>query len=137
MIYFLKAHNRIKIGYANDPSQRIPSIQTSSSFDLEVLLIIDGNYDTERELHQKFEDFRKSGEWFEYFEPIKSFILKNSSEDRKYEFGFVNENFARNEQILTLRQRHKISMEFLGAKLDMTKKGVYRIKQSEKAGNIN
>ncbi|MBT8303177.1 MAG: GIY-YIG nuclease family protein, partial [Bacteroidia bacterium] len=37
MIYFLKANNRIKIGYANDPTQRIPSIQTSSPFELEVL----------------------------------------------------------------------------------------------------
>jgi hypothetical protein len=59
MIYFLKANNRIKIGYANDPTQRIPSIQTSSPFELEVLLIINGNYDRERELHQKFEAFRK------------------------------------------------------------------------------
>lgn len=137
MIYFLKANNRIKIGYANDPSQRIPSIQTSSPFDLEVLLIIDGNYDTERELHQKFETFRKSGEWYEYSEPIKSFISKNSSEDRKYEFGFVNEDFAGNEQILTLRKRHKLSMESLGSKLDMTKQGVYRIQQSEKASTIS
>jgi|TARA_B110000093_G_C12710634_1_gene302052 hypothetical protein len=137
MIYFLKANNRIKIGYANDPTQRIPSIQTSSPFELEVLLIINGNYDRERELHQKFEAFRKSGEWFEYSEPIKNFISQNSSEDRKYEFGFVNEDFAGNEQILKLRKRHKISLESLGSKLDMTRQGVYKIQQSEKSGTIS
>ena len=137
MIYFLKANDRIKIGFANDPSQRIPSIQTSSPFDLEVLLIIEGNYDKERELHQKFQEFRKSGEWFDFSEPIKHFISINSREDRKYEFGFINEDFAGNEQILTLRKRHKLSLEALGTKLDMTKQGVYRIQQSEKAGSIS
>lgn len=137
MIYFLKAHDRLKIGYANDPSQRIPSIKTSSPFELEVLLIIDGNYDKERELHQKFQIYRKSGEWFEFSEPIKNFISDNSREDRKYEFGFVSEDFSGNEQILTLRKRHKLSMESLGEKLNMTKQGVYKIQQNEKAGAIS
>lgn len=136
MIYFLKAQNRIKIGYANNPSKRIPSIQTSSPFELEVLLIIDGNYDKERELHQRFQTYRKSGEWFEFSEPIKNFILLNSREDRKYEFGFVSEDFAGNEQILALRKRHKLSMKSLGLKLNITKQGISRIQQSEKAGTI-
>jgi hypothetical protein len=122
MIYFLKANNRIKIGNANDPTQRIPSIQTSSPFDLEVLLIIDGNYDKERELHQKFEEFRKSGEWFEYSEPIKDFISQSSFEDRKYEFGFVNEDFAGNEQIWILRKRHKMSRNRLALNLILQSK---------------
>ena len=137
MIYFLKAHDRIKIGYANDPSQRIPSIQTSSPFELEVLLIIDGNYDKEKELHQKFQAYRKSGEWFEFVEPIKHFISVNSQQNRKYEFGFVYEDFAGNEQILTLRKRHKLSMESLGLRLNITRQGVYKIQQSEKAGTIS
>ncbi len=137
MIYFIKAHDRIKIGYANDPSKRIPSIQTSSPFELEVLLIIDGNYEKERELHQKFQIFRKSGEWFEFSEPIKKFLSDNSREDRKYEFGFVSEDYAGNEQILTLRKRHKLSMESLGEILSMTRQGIYKIQQSEKAGTIS
>lgn len=51
MIYFIKASDRVKIGYASDPSLRIPAIQTSSPFELEVLLIIDGTYEKESELH--------------------------------------------------------------------------------------
>jgi hypothetical protein len=58
----LEANDSIKIGYANDPSQRIPTIQKSNPFELKVLLIINGNFDKEKELHQKFETFRKSGE---------------------------------------------------------------------------
>ena len=54
MIYFLKANDKVKIGYADDPSTRIPSIKTSSPFELEVLLIIEGNYDKESELHKRF-----------------------------------------------------------------------------------
>lgn len=137
MIYFLKANNRVKIGYANDPSKRIPTIQTSSPYDLEVLLIVDGNYDKERELHVKFQEYRESGEWFDLSEPIKHFITVNSQADRRYEFGFVNEDFAGNEQIFTLRKRHKLSMEALGIKLNMTKQGVYKIQQSENAGGIS
>ena len=77
MVYFIKAENRLKIGYAEDPSKRIPSIQTSSPFQLEVLLIIDGDYSVERDLHQRFQDFRVSGEWFEFNNEIKtiSFLI--------------------------------------------------------------
>ena len=89
MIYFLKANDKIKIGYADDPSKRIPSIQTSSPFELEVLLIIDGNYDKERELHKKFQKHRTQGEWFDLEGPIQTFIKENLEFDRKYEFGLV------------------------------------------------
>ena len=96
MIYFLKANDKIKIGYADDPSKRIPSIQTSSPFELEVLLIIDGNYDKERELYKKFQKHRTQGEWFDLEGPIQTFIKENLEFDRKYEFGFVIEDFTGN-----------------------------------------
>ncbi len=137
MIYFLKANDRIKIGYANDPSTRIPSIQTSSPFELEVLLIIDGTFSKERELHEKFLEFRKSGEWFEFSEPIKKFVSSLSFEDRRYEFGFDDIEFQGNEQIMKLRNRHKISLEALGSKINITKQGVYSFQQGEKDGTIS
>ncbi len=39
MIYFLKANDKVKIGYADDPLKRIPAIQISSPYRLAVLLI--------------------------------------------------------------------------------------------------
>ena len=110
MVYFIKAENRLKIGYAEDPSKRIPSIQTSSPFQLEVLLIIDGDYSIERDLHQKFQDFRVSGEWFEFNDDIKSFINEHLVNDRKYEFGFENSEFLGNQQLKRLRKTKKMSL---------------------------
>ena len=137
MIYFLKADKRIKIGYANDPSLRIPSIQTSSPYELEVLLIIEGNYDTENELHKKFQKYRASGEWFEYSEKLKLYIKENQHLDRKFEFGFILTDFAGNDQVLRLRKRHKLTLEGLGDKLNITTQSVKEIQDREKAGTIS
>ncbi|MBL7128081.1 MAG: GIY-YIG nuclease family protein [Ignavibacteria bacterium] len=135
MIYFIKANDKIKIGYADDPSKRIPSIQTSSPFDLEVLLIIDGNYDKESELHKRFHGHRTSGEWFNYEESIKAFIKENLEYDRKYEFGFIIEDFAGNEQVLRLRKQHRLSLQALGEKLNITAQSVKEIQDREKTGS--
>ena len=137
MVYFIKANNIIKIGYADDPSKRIPSIQTSSPYELEVLLIIEGNYDKENELHKRFQIYRTSGEWFEYSEELKQYILENQNLDRKYEFGFIAGDFAGNEQVLRLRKRHKLSLRALGDKLDITAQSVKEIQDREKAGTTS
>ena len=136
MIYFLKADNKVKIGYADDPSKRIPSIQTSSPFELEVLLIIDGNYDKESELHKRFQKLRKSGEWFDLKEPIQTFIKENLELDRKYEFGFIIEDFAGNEQVLRLRKQHRLSLKAFGAKLNITSQAAQQLQDREKTGAV-
>jgi len=136
MIYFLKANDKVKIGYADDPSKRIPEIQTSNPFELEVLLIIDGNYDKESELHKRFEKHRTSGEWFELEEPIQSFIKENLELDRKYEFGFIIEDFAGNEQVLRLRKRHNLTLKALAEKLNITSPSLKEIQDREKTGSL-
>lgn len=136
MIYFLKANNKVKIGYADDPSKRIPSIQTSSPYELEVLLIIEGNFDKESELHKRFQKHRTSGEWFDLEGPIQAFIKKNLEFDRKYEFGFIIEDFAGNEQILSLRKRHKLTLKALAEKLNITSPSLKEIQDREKTGSL-
>jgi len=136
MIYFIKANEKVKIGYAVDPSKRIPAIQTSSPFDLEVLLIIDGNYDKEYELHKRFQDMRTSGEWFEFGEPIKSFIKENLEFDRKYEFGFIIEDFTENEKVLRLRKQNNLTLQALADKLKISAQSVKEIQDREKTGGV-
>ena len=136
MIYFVKANDRIKIGYAEDPSDRIASLQTSSPFPLEVMLIIDGNYDKENELHKKFRSRRVSGEWFQYVEEIKEYISDNLDQDRKYEFGFITEDFNGSEQILKLRKKHKLSLQAFGELLGITAQSAKEIQDREKTGGI-
>jgi len=136
MIYFLKANDKVKIGYADDPSKRILGIQTSSPFEIEVLLIIDGNYDKESELHKRFQKYRTHGEWFDLEGPIQAFIKENLELDRKYEFGFVIEDFAGNEQILRLRKRHKLSLKALAEKLNIASPSLKEIQDREKTGSL-
>ncbi len=136
MIYFLKADKRVKIGYASDPSNRISQIQTSSPHVLEVLLIIDGNQDEERELHVRFRNLRRSGEWFQFEEPIRSYIESNIHRDRKYEFGLVSGDFEGNEQVLRLRQKHKVSTTELGERLKISQQAASQIELREKDGGV-
>jgi len=137
MIYFIKANDRVKIGYAADPTNRIPSIQTSSPFKLEVLLIIEGNYEVERKLHKRFQEYRITGEWFEYGERLESFVSENHEKDRRYEFGFILGDFTDNEQVLRLRKRHNLTLSVLGEKLHITAQSVKEIQDREKSGVVS
>ena len=137
MIYFVKANDRVKIGYAEDPSSRIPSIQTSSPYKLEVLLIIDGSIEVERELHKRFQKYRITGEWFKYDDRLEAFVVKNMDKDRKFEFGFIVGDFSEFEQVLRLRKRHSITLSELGEKLNITAQSVKEIQDREKMGTVS
>lgn len=137
MIYFLKGNDRVKIGYSHDPSERILSIQTSSPYELEVLLIIDGTQDEERELHAKFRNLRQSGEWFLFDEPIRNYIEENLPCDRKYEFGLGPPvYFEGNEQIRRLRSKHKIRAEELAKRMDVSQQAISAMELREKDGSV-
>lgn len=137
MIYFIKANDRVKIGYTLDPSKRIPSIQTSSPYKLEVLLIIDGTIELERELHKNFQEYKIAGEWFEYGERMESFVKENHENDRRYEFGFVPVIFKENEQVLRLRKRHSLTLAELGERMQISAQSVKEIQDREKSGTVS
>ena len=137
MIYFVKANDRIKIGYSSNPTSRINQLQTSSPYDLEVLLIIDGDREKERILHKEFKDCRKKGEWFEFEGTVKDYIDTNSDKDRKYEFGFCYEDFAGNEQLLRLRTQGNIRTKDLGKRVGISQQAASALISREKWGEIS
>ncbi len=137
MIYFVKAGDRVKIGYTDTPFKRISSLRTSSPYELEVLLIIEGFYDKEYELHQMFLEFRINGEWFEYSAVIQDFVIDNLKLDRRYEFGFIKDDFKDYEQVLRLRKSQNLSLKGLGEKLGITAQGVKRIQDREQTRAIS
>jgi|GEM_PF-1967067 len=137
MIYFVRANNRVKIGYADDPSSRIPSIQTSSPYKLEVLLIIEGTYEIEHKIHKRFQEYRIIGEWFEYGPRLEAYLLNNQAKDRKFEFGFIIGDFSDSEQVLRLRKRHNLTLAELGEKLKVTGQSVKEIQNREKSGSVS
>jgi hypothetical protein len=65
-IYFVQCTGTryIKIGYSENPRARLSSLQTGSASELQLLNIIDGNRDKERELHEQFRHLRVKGEWY-------------------------------------------------------------------------
>lgn len=75
-IYFIgdtKA-NMVKIGISTTPEKRLSSLQTSTPNRLVFLAITEGNEKKEKELHQRFKRYRKSGEWFELSDEIQQMI---------------------------------------------------------------
>jgi hypothetical protein len=71
MIYFIGSSSvkdkPIKIGYSRDMDtlkNRIPSIQTSCPYELQVLCFEEGDINKEKEYHKLFKEYNSYGEWF-------------------------------------------------------------------------
>ena len=55
-----------KIGMALDPCRRLRELSTGSPFELQLLAAIPYRLVAERDLHQRYKDRRRNGEWFEF-----------------------------------------------------------------------
>ena len=68
MIYFIgnKKENICKIGVSNNVGKRIKEIQCSCPFVVEVLItyVVSDDYLIEKALHNKYDEYRLNGEWF-------------------------------------------------------------------------
>lgn len=82
MIYFLKNGDAVKIGYAASPSLRTDYLQTGSPYRMEVLGAIEGGYEDENALHQRFAHLRISGEWFRLDKEMIFFLADILNPDR-------------------------------------------------------
>jgi len=69
----------IKIGKSVKPEQRINSLSTGTPRELELLAKtnVENGTKAERELHEKYDQHRKSGEWFEAVGEVKEDILRD------------------------------------------------------------
>ena len=76
MIYLIKckATNTCKIGYSNNPKARLAQLQTGNPFSLELVSVIKGDLSLEKKLHKRFEEYKLSGEWFEYSKKVKEYF---------------------------------------------------------------
>lgn len=75
-VYFIQepGTGAIKIGKAKDAVDRLKSLQTGSSRPLQLLAVVPGYTQRERELHERFAKLRMSGEWFESGAELLVFI---------------------------------------------------------------
>lgn len=73
-IYFVRAGERIKIGFSQDVPRRLAQLQLFFPDVLEVVLELPGTILLERELHRRFGDLNIRQEWFEFAPPIAAFV---------------------------------------------------------------
>lgn len=66
MIYIIgnKEQNICKIGYSSRPYRRIETIRKSIPFELQIFSVFEGDLNTERLLHDKYNHCKIKGEWF-------------------------------------------------------------------------
>jgi hypothetical protein len=80
-IYIITSAKRhFKIGYTNDISKRVKSLQTGNPKELSLDILIEVGseyqaYNYEQYLHEMFKAFRVQGEWFSY--KIKQYGMKS------------------------------------------------------------
>lgn len=65
-VYFVQGVHggAIKIGYSNNPEQRLRELQTSYPDILRILCLIPGDEKREKSYHKRFYKYRLNGEWF-------------------------------------------------------------------------
>ena len=76
-VYFIMSEKTqaIKIGFTTGSVKvRLRALQTAHPYRLKVLATLNGNRSYEKELHQRFAQFRLKGEWFEPHPDLLAFI---------------------------------------------------------------
>lgn len=65
-VYFIRDLNSglVKVGHGRDPWRRLTMLQTGCPGPLEMVAIIEGDAEVERDLHVRFAAKRERGEWF-------------------------------------------------------------------------
>lgn len=82
--YFIQSEiGPIKIGISKYIKGRVSNLQSASAFKLKCIGYLEGN--KEKELHNKFSQYRLSGEWFENNKIIIRWISKNAKNWQPYE----------------------------------------------------
>ncbi|MCK1402070.1 GIY-YIG nuclease family protein [Bradyrhizobium sp. 4] len=76
-IYFVRAAERVKIGFSKDVRRRVAELQTFFPEPLDLLLVLPGSILNEHAMHRRFADLCITREWFRYEERIARFVAKN------------------------------------------------------------
>lgn len=76
-VYFAKEcvkNGAIKIGVSTNPHTRVRSLDIGSPNGVVIIAVIPGEIQTEREMHNKFAQYRIKGEWFSPSDELLDFI---------------------------------------------------------------
>ena len=76
-VYFVRAGDFIKIGWARDVDARVDALQVASPVELRLLGTVEGSYDVERLMHSRFAHLRARGEWFRAEPDLLAYIAEH------------------------------------------------------------
>lgn len=84
-IYFIRAGDDgpIKIGIANEPTERLKALSTMNHSPLAILATFPGTHKDEARLHRTLKDERRGGEWFEPSERVLALVALYSGKRGK------------------------------------------------------
>lgn len=86
MVYLICNQNEtvVKIGHSINPNKRLLSLQTSNHEKLKIYKIIEGDFSTEKFLHNKFSKYKMRGEFFQFSKEIKDYFDNIIDSDENY-----------------------------------------------------
>lgn len=111
-VYFVKAGPFLKIGWSYRPAARFGRSQTYCPYDLETVLVISGDSDTESLFHWRFSDLYERGEWFRIEGELADFVTRYA--DRCLSVG--EEKSLIHETELEVHRRYPAAGDFERAK---------------------
>ena len=78
----------VKIGYSQDPVERLTELQTANPYKLGIIMAIEGTMQEERSLHHRFRHLSKRlcGEWFEPGSELVQYV-KEVAQRKRIERG--------------------------------------------------
>lgn len=133
MIYFYKTNNTVKIGVTTKLNNRVSSINTCNPYskDSEIILVLEGDREKEKEFHKKFKQYRINGEWFLLSDEIINFISNNKHND-------INPIKKKNYTGLRkLRSDKKLTLNEISLILNISPQGVKDIERRFENGTIS
>lgn len=76
-VYFFRAANTVKIGFTCNVRERAHSLQTGCPEPGFMCKFLPGTMAREKEMHQRFAEYRIAGEWFELRGRLAKYLERN------------------------------------------------------------
>lgn len=75
-VYFIlaEATKMVKIGTTSDLAKRMAALKTASAVPLQIVYVCDGDEVVERWFHDRFAEYRTTGEWFQLRGRLERFV---------------------------------------------------------------
>ena len=137
MVYFVEYDGLIKIGFSKNPSKRIRALMDNSPMELIPRLIIDGGFDLEQSLHDKFRNDRYKGEWHFKSQAIADFIESKAKDDLRYDLGLMYNAKEINGETTRIRQQARFALREVAELIGITPQSVKEIEMRELMGTVS